>query len=170
MKRQLHFAHLEDGTCEIVGLPRFLAELLRQIPAAADPGPNRAARNRLFPRPIADPADPLARDWTDHVAPELRRLFRSATATVEEDLRGLEPQPDRHSARRPVYRLRFPSSHAEAWLNALNQARIVIAERIGFEAGDRDQAAQPPDPGRALALVQMDFYALLQEWLLEGIA
>lgn len=158
----------DEDTLEIAGIPAPLAEFLRQIPASARPGRSRAARRRLFSSPVSDPADPLAADWAEHVAPELEHLFRSATELVAGDLRSLRKErrpPDDPAS----YRLRIPRKHAEAWLSALNQARIVIGEKIRYREGDRLDPSRIDSDPRALQIAQMDFYALLQEWLLAGI-
>ena len=77
-----------NGTLEISEIDPFLAELLRQVPASGNPEAVPAAEQRLF----SPPADPekekeMCAEWKLYVEPELRRIFESATETVEGDLR-----------------------------------------------------------------------------------
>jgi hypothetical protein len=63
--------------------------------------------------------------------------------------------------------LRIPSKHADAWLSALNQARLVIAAKYNFtdrELGDHFRS--PIGSRRDLSLFQVNFYGFLQEFIL----
>jgi hypothetical protein len=65
-------------------------------------------------------------------------------------------------------RLLIPSDHVDAWLNCLNQARLIIVEENRFTEADMDHR-EPPDLStrRGLALLKVHFYAHLQEALVE---
>ena len=73
--------------------------------------------------------------------PELRRLFQSATETVAADLQQL------NGNEKPFANctLRIPTEHADAWLNALNQARLVIAAKNNFNEGELCDHYRSPD-------------------------
>ena len=58
--------------------------------------------------------------------PELRHLFLSARTTVKEDLEKLPDSTGR------LGRLVIPRAHGDAWLNALNQARLILATKFNF--------------------------------------
>ena len=63
----------------------------------------------------------------------------------------------------------IPRAHIDAWLNALNQARLVIVEENKF--GERElSGAEAPDLStrRGLSLLKVHFYAHLQELLVEA--
>ena len=146
---------------EISNLDPFLAELLRQIPSCANPEGQSEAEARLFSRPSAE--DELCAEWKSYVEPELRRLFRSATETVADDLAQLNG--NEKSLRNRA--LAIPLEHADAWLNALNQARLVIAAKYKFtdeELNDHDRS--PIGSRRDLGLFQINFYGFLQEFIL----
>ena len=153
----------EGDTLEISELDPFLAELLRQIPDSTKPDGAEAAHARLFCLP-ADPAEKeLCAEWKLYVEPELRRLFHSATETVLTDLQALNGQS------KPFANctLRIPTKNAEAWLNALNQARLVIASKYGFSEGELgDHYRSPIGSRRDLSLFQINFYGFLQEFIL----
>lgn len=145
-------------------LDPFLAELLRQIPESTRADGIEAAEARLFSRP-ADPQETeLCAEWKLYVEPELRRMFESATETVSGDLAQLNGQA------KPFANctLRIPTSHAEAWLSALNQARLVIASKYGFTDGELcDHYRSPIGSRRDLGLFQVNFYGFLQEFILQ---
>jgi hypothetical protein len=146
---------------QVSDLDPFLAELLRQIPASTNPQGEAEAEARLFTRPSAEKE--ICAEWKSYVEPELRRLFRSATETVAEDLAQLNG--NEKSLRNRT--LTIPFEHADAWLNALNQARLVIAAKYKFsdiELNDHDRS--PIGSRRDLSLFQVNFYGFLQEFIL----
>jgi hypothetical protein len=148
---------------EISELDPFLAELLRQIPASASPDGVPAAEQRLFSSPTKGKEKDLCAEWKQYVEPELRRLFQSATETVASDLEQLNGD-EKSLANRT---LRIPAKHADAWLSALNQARLVIAAKNDFtetELGDHFRS--PIGSRRDLSLFQINFYGFLQEFIL----
>ena len=146
---------------EISDLDPFLAELLRQIPASTDAEGASEAEERLFSRP-SDETE-LCSEWKAYVEPELRRLFRSATQTVAEDLAQLNGNEKSFKNRSVA----IPFEHADAWLNTLNQARLVIAVKYKFsdeELNDHDRS--PIGSRRDLGLFQVNFYGFIQEFIL----
>jgi hypothetical protein len=152
----------QDETLEIRELDPFLAELLRQIPESAQPKDSPAAEERLFSAPAAAEKD-LCAEWKLYVVPELRRLFQSTTETVRRDLEQLRctDKPFANCT------LRIPMAHADAWLSALNQARLAIAATYQFsdhELGDHNRS--PLGNRRDLSLFQVNFYGFLQEFIL----
>jgi hypothetical protein len=100
------------------------------------------------------------------VEPELRRLFRTATETVAADLEQLNGNEKPFANRK----LRIPTQHADAWLNALNQARLVIAAKYNFTDSELcDHYRSPIGSRRDLSLFQLNFYGFLQEFILREI-
>lgn len=148
---------------EISELDPFLAELLRQIPTSADPGGVRAAEQRLFSPPSNGKEAEFCAEWKTYVEPELRRLFETATQTVATDLEQLNGN-EKTLANRT---LRIPSKHSDAWLSALNQARLVIAAKNNFTENElNDHFRSPIGSRRDLSLFQVNFYGFLQEFIL----
>ncbi len=155
-----------DDQLEISELDPFLAELLRQIPASASPEGTPAAQNRLFSPPADSARRELCAEWKVYVEPELRRLFRTATETVAIDLEQLNGSEKPFANRK----LRIPTGHADAWLNALNQARLVIAAKCDFSESElSDHYRSPIGSRRDLSLFQINFYGFLQEFILREI-
>ncbi|HEX8280863.1 MAG TPA: DUF2017 family protein [Chthoniobacterales bacterium] len=151
-------------TLEISELDPFLAELLRQIPDSTTTTGQEAAEQRVFSPPADAKETELCQEWKLYVEPELRRLFRSATETVAADLKPLngKSKPFANCT------LRIPLRNAEAWLNALNQARLVIAAKNNFTEGELcDHYRSPIGSRRDLSLFQVNFYGFLQEFILQ---
>ena len=148
---------------EISEVDPFLAELLRQVPISASPDGVTAAEQRLFSPPTNGDETELCAEWKIYVEPELRRLFQSATETVATDLEQLNGNEKSFANRT----LRIPSKHADAWLSALNQARLVIAAKNNFTESElSDHFRSPIGSRRDLSLFQINFYGFLQEFIL----
>lgn len=151
---------------EISELDPFLAELLRQIPESTNTEGVDAAQQRIFSLPAAPAEAELCAEWKVYVEPELRRLFRSATETVAADLAQL------NGCTKPFANctLRIPLENADAWLNALNQARLAIAAKYNFTDGELcDHYRSPIGSRRDLGLFQVNFYGFLQEFILQEL-
>jgi Domain of unknown function (DUF2017) len=151
---------------EISELDPFLAELLRQIPASANREGAPAAEERIFSAPTNGSETEFRSEWRMYVEPELRRLFQTAAQTVAGDLEQLNGN-EKSLANRT---LRIPTKHADAWLNALNQARLVIAAKNNFtETELNDHLHSPIGSRRDLSLFQVNFYGFLQEFILREL-
>ena len=153
----------QGDSLEISELDPFLAELLRQIPESTNPEGAEAAEKRLFSAPAHSDLRDICAEWKVYVEPELRRLFSCATETVAADLQQL------NGSEKPFANctLRIPTAHAEAWLSALNQARLVIAAKYSFNEGELcDHYRSPIGSRRDLSLFQVNFYGFLQEFIL----
>jgi hypothetical protein len=152
----------QNEALEIRELDPFLAELLRQIPESAQPKDSPAAQERLFSSPAMPEEKVLCAEWKLYVVPELRRLFQSATETVRQDLQQL------HCTNKPFANctLRIPMAHADAWLSALNQARLAIAATYQFSDHELCDYRSPLGSRRDLSLFQVNFYGFLQELIL----
>lgn len=155
-----------DDGLEFSEIDPFLAELLRQIPESAQPNDSPAARARLFAAPIDESEPEFRQEWKQLIEPELERLFRSSSETVALDLKQLCGKE--RSFANGV--LRIPNDHADAWLNALNQARLALAAKYEFtetELGDGFRS--PIGSRRDLSLFQVNFYGFLQEVILREL-
>jgi hypothetical protein len=154
------------GAIEISELDPFLAELLRQIPASANPDGAPAAEQRLFSVPTTGKDAEICAEWKMYVEPELRRLFQSATETVAGDLEQLNGNEKTFANRT----LRIPTKHSDAWLSALNQARLAIAAKNNFTENElNDHFRSPIGSRRDLSLFQVNFYGFLQEFILREL-
>lgn len=150
---------LEDGGILFEGIDSLLFQMLTQIRTTAELDDPRVEA-RFYQTPSNDPsADSLREDWKAFVQPDLHSGFAASRETVDADLRRstLDPEGNRS--------LLIPRRHIDHWLSALNQARLALAEFHGFT--DAEMGRQPSefaDP-REYALLQVNIYGLMQEWL-----
>ena len=151
-----------DAVLEFGGIHPFFAGLLLELPRVA--AQQEHAERRLYPAPAASGEEVLCADWREVVRPELETLFASNRQLVEQDLAAWK-NPESGTP------LHVPRGHVDAWLNTLNQARLIIVEKNRFTEADLD-ASLPPDlvSRRGLALLKVHFYAHVQELMLEVIA
>ena len=156
----MEIRRLEDGTVVLARLDSFCCDLLHQIVSSAqidDP----AVHDRLFSSPTAGKEPQFDDEWVRYVEPELRDLFRSAADVVTADLGELSRKGVRGSRT-----VRIPGAHLEPWIHVLNQARLALAARHGFDEDDMQRLVPSGEDARGLALLQVHFYGLLIECFL----
>jgi hypothetical protein len=158
----MRFRRASADSWELREIHPLFASLLVDLPKVA--ARHKKAQARLYPDPTGGTGDAqLRRDWKEHVRPELERLFATSRDLVARDVEGLGHNGQGN-------KLVIPGDHLDAWLNALNQARLVIVEENRFSESDLDHR-EPPDLAtrRGLSLLKIHFYAHLQELLLEAV-
>lgn len=151
---------LDAKTIALEEIDAFTCELLRQIPANADPTNSDAALARLYPAPTAGQDAEADADWRELIEPELRELFLDAVTLVQEDLKAL---PEKGGT------LRLPVRHLDGWIHALNQARLALAARHGFSEKELEREIPLEGSERAFTLFKIHFYGLLQEFFLRQL-
>lgn len=157
----MKFRRHSADSWQLCDIHPLFGSLLEELPQAA--GRHKKARHRLYPDPSPGEEDKsLRRDWDDHVRPGLEQLFASSREIVQRDVSALGRNGQ-------AAQLVIPSGHLDAWLNALNQARLIIVEENNFTESDLDHR-EPPDltTRRGVALLKVHFYAHLQELLVEA--
>jgi hypothetical protein len=158
----MRIERINPKTVSIGPLDLLYCEFLHEIRIAADPGENDAARQRLFPSPTNGGLPELDKDWLEYVEPELNDWFASCLQVVERDLKGFPgDHPDPFSST-----LRIPFDHLDAWIHALNQARITLGIRYNFTEADMNEEIPIEGQERSLALFQEHFYGVLMECFL----
>ena len=181
------FRHDKEPSAVVFeGIEPFFLDVLRQLPGDADPGDHAAARARLFSEPMtgADDGDEFLEDWGEYVQPEIRDLFLSAREIVAGDLAslpasGLPPSPQGEQGDGELFdpmaflptehSLTIPANHMEAWLRVLNQARLVIASRCGFDdqSMERDRPFPPFTAPHEREMFKINFYDDIQQLLMQ---
>lgn len=157
----MEFFATAKGKMGLRHISPLLADLLREIPHCLKED-SELEEARLFPSPNSDPdEEQLREDWKAYVEPELHEWFLSARQVVEADLRSMKE-------REGGYMVEIPYKHAEAWMNAVNQARLVLAARYQFDERELRRAGPMPiQSERDYALLQMGLYEALLAWLVE---
>ena len=112
----------EEGALDLEEIPPFLFELLKAIPLRAASDDPRV-ESRFYPAPAID--ELLVEDWKSLVQPGLQESFLSAREIVLADLRCASAAGD-------GFAMDIPANHMDAWLSALNQARLAIAAENHF--------------------------------------
>jgi hypothetical protein len=156
---------LKESSIELMDIEPVEADLLREVPGICDSGAGDSrSEARMFSSPADSSQGQFLSDWAEYVQPELRYLFRSARNTVKEDLEHLSDCPGR------LARLVIPRAHSDAWLNALNQARLILASKYNF-SNEELSMHRPPKwfSRRDLILQQINFYAEIQERIIDAI-
>ncbi|XHR27026.1 MAG: DUF2017 family protein [Chthoniobacteraceae bacterium] len=138
-----------------------LVQLFLAIPRSTRPEDNPQVLDRLYPRPTETSEPELHEEWEQFVVPDLRETFEEATTVVEGDLKPL------HGGASGWV---IPREHMDAWLNALNQARLALAAKYAVTEEDMEVSAPyPVEDERGLAVAQIHVYGLLQECLIRYI-
>ena len=127
-----------DEVALLQTLPAQLAPVLEGGPTAsegADP-----VRDRLFPRAYLDPTEEKAEhNWQDMVHSDLVKEKAGALAVLAESLERVA-NADRDA------KLSLDRDETEAWLGALNDARLALGTTIGITEDHDPSSLDPADP------------------------
>ena len=134
-------------------------DTLKGVPMLIESADTRV-RDRLLPE-TCDSAD-AEEQWRRHAVPELERLFLSRAQLVRRDLAGLRLMPKSKNQL-----LLILDAHANAWLAALNAARLALYELNDLTA----ESMEPEAFGLALpkqqeAILRIHLLAEFQSVLL----
>ena len=152
---------LDNGTLSFEGIEAPLFEILQQITKAAESS-DPDVEARFYPMP-ADESDDVCQDWKAYIQPELYAEFQASREAVDADLRRGKKKAGGTSS------FVIPPPHMDHWLSALNQARLALAELHHFTEKDMSRAPGDPDDPREYALIQLNIYATMQEWLISTL-
>jgi len=138
------------------------AELLRQVSTLCNLTEDPKVEERLFSPPTDSSEVQFLDDWEEYIKPELHHLFVSARKLVEDDLAKLQGDNEEGG------RFFVPLAHGDAWLNTLNQARLILATRYDFSEVELSSSDLPKSfSRRELVLLQINFYATIQERIID---
>lgn len=161
----------EDGSVAIDGLFPLHVAALVEVPDLLEK-PEGAARDRLFPEPSDD--DDQRADWERLVRPELFALLASAREILLRDLRGLGPAEPLSGV--PRWSVTVPARHVNAWISALNAARLALGAEHGIESEEDLHPEIEEKEGRieldekTFAVLKIGALAVIQEMLiLDGL-
>jgi hypothetical protein len=152
----MQLARIDPQTVALTQLDPFICDLLQKIVPSASPGDHPAAHARIYSSPSAGAEPDLDADWQEFVEPDLREHFEASRSLVERDLATLEPARGGGEAS-----LNIPVAHLDSWISALNQARLILAERHSITEADMRRELTLGD-ARSFALFQIEFYGELQ--------
>ena len=112
------------------GLSATCVDTLKGVPMLIESNDDRV-RERLLPETCVEHGD--EQHWREHAVPELERLFASRAQLVRRDLAGM-----RKLGKSDSQLLLIPNSHVNAWLAALNAARLALFVLNDLEAKHLD--------------------------------
>ncbi|MHC4547701.1 MAG: DUF2017 family protein [Planctomycetota bacterium] len=138
------------------------ALMLLELPGLLAPDPSDEVKRRLFPHPSDD--ESIREDWERYVHPELWALLASAREIVTKDLGNLAA-----SSSGVGHRLEIPAGHVNAWISALNAARLALGAIHGIEDEVdlhtfEDEDDEEPDE-RRIAIAKIHLLGELQALL-----
>ncbi|MCX8493850.1 MAG: DUF2017 family protein [Chthoniobacterales bacterium] len=163
------FERSKNGNFRFSRIHPLLGELLQAV--AMDPWERYPeGSSRLLPSPCGsedlENLEDLRLDWQDHVQPGLRHHFDLERAVVSEDLACMTQR----KGKIPSWTLEIPTDHSDAWLTTLNALRLALAEEHRFTEEDlSEKTPSDLETERGLALMQVNFYAFIQECLLQAM-
>jgi hypothetical protein len=149
-----------DGALVVGRIPPLLDAVLRDLPSLLGAEQPDAAKRRLFPDQGGDPE--TVAEWRRTQHPELFALLADARSIVERDLASLTPG-------RLGSRLKIPAAHANAWIAALNAARLALGAVHEVTSEDMESESEPPLDERGWAILRIHLYAWLQATLIDAI-
>ncbi|HEX5138899.1 MAG TPA: DUF2017 family protein [Planctomycetota bacterium] len=161
-----------DGAVSIEGLFPLHLAALAEVPDLIDK-PEGDVRKRLFPEPSDDATQ--KGDWERLVRPELFALLASAREILLRDLKGVGPAEPLGGV--PRWNVMVPAQHVNAWISALNAARLALGAEHGVESEeDLHPKLEANEEGRievderTLAVIKIGALADLQALLiLDGL-
>jgi hypothetical protein len=153
---------LGEKHIRISGIPPVLAAMLRELPEILELRDSPDARARLFPNPTPDD-DKVNNEWQQLAGPELRHLFVFAGETVARDLTALEVDGDDPEA----HQVTFPVEHVTAWMSALNQARLILAEVHKLDETDMNRTDFDPESPKHRAALRIHLLGYLLHLFVE---
>ena len=158
----LRVERLDEKHIRISGLTAMLTVMLRELPEILELRDSPDAHTRLFPDPTAGD-EKINKEWQQMVTPELRHLFVSADEIVTRDLTALvidEREPELHE-------VTFPVEHVNAWMSALNQTRLILAEVHKINEEDMDRQDFDPQNPKHLAALRIHLLGYLLHLFVE---
>lgn len=161
----MNFHQQENGDLEISEIDPLLTFLMIEGIRQEEEEWDCIAESFLA-TPLAEDAV-FSQDWKEYVQPGLLSLFKSCHAHVLIDLERMK-QEQLCSSKDALAKLLIPKIHREAWLRILNVARLSLAAR--YRLCDEEISGETaPDlkTERGKALLQLQFFSLLQQVLVE---
>ncbi len=140
----------------ISGIHPVLLDCLHALPEILEQRDSPAARQRLLPHPTTTDATANA-EWQLAVAPELRHAFVAAGDTVTRDLTGVTADGQ----------LTFVAEHLNAWMSALNEARLILGEIFHITDADMESADFDVKTAKGLAIFRIHVLGWLLQLLVD---
>lgn len=142
----------------ISGIDPFLGACLAQLPQILEQRDLPAAHTRLFPDPT-DSDITTNESWQELISPDLHYLFASTGETVARDLTAMQLE----SPNSESLVIEFPVEHTAAWINAINQARVILGAVHDVTEEDLTTEIEALRTAKDHALLTIDLLGYLLE-------
>jgi hypothetical protein len=153
---------LDEKRILISGIPSVLAAMLRELPEILELRDSPDARTRLYPDPTHG-NNKINQEWHQMAGPELRHLFVSAEETVTRDLTALAADKKNGDA----WQVAFPIEHVRAWMNALNQARLILGAVHKIDDAEMNRTDFDPQSAKDMAALRIHLLGYLLHLFVE---
>ncbi len=161
---RLRLVVTERGHFAFEGISVLFVLMLQEVPAILEDRHSPAPRERLFPAPTESDAD-WNESWQHLVTPELEALFHSAGETMARDMAAMSPQDKEATS----YRVEISPAHVNAWISALNQARLILGARFNLTEEDlNDDTRVNLRDRRRVAAMKIRFLGIFLELLVQA--
>lgn len=156
-----------DGSYRITGIPFGLALWLVELPGLIGQDLPPEVRARLYPPPGSD--EQMQVEWERLMVPELFALLASSRDVVLKDLAPLRSRLRKAEELFEDGELTIAPEHVNAWISALNAARLALGAQFEVTAEDMAEGREPVKfDAREAAIAKIDVYAWMQGTLIHG--
>jgi len=193
-----HLTRMSDGSLRFTELAPWFVGVIVQLPDLLDSNQPEEVSRRLYPDPSS--SEEIQKEWDKYVRPELFALVASAREIVLKDIGNLRIEageasvldgiemPDGMdemdvdeddveialSGALAMGRLDIPVAHVQAWISALNIARLTLSTRFTVaddDMGDLDPEEEEDDEvlfsPKRIAVAQIHLLGFLQQMMIE---
>jgi hypothetical protein len=153
---------VDEKNIRISGIDPLLAVCLQELPQILELRDKPSVHPRLFPSPTINDAA-ANREWQESIEPDLRHLFVSAGEIVARDLTRMKSNPQNPDLRS----ITLPAEHLAAWMSALNQARLILAELFHIDEIDMNIPYEALGRDKGVAVIRIDLFGTLLDRLVQ---
>jgi hypothetical protein len=158
----------DDGGLRLDDLAPWFVSVLLEIPDLLEPDQPDEVLKRLYPEPSDDKGQ--IEEWEKFVHPDLFALIASAREIVMKDLASLVPADTESPL--GTWEMRVPAEHVNAWISALNAARLALGAANSIEEEDMndDDMSEESWDDKRMAVAKIHLLGWLQQMIIEDIS
>ncbi len=138
----------EDAVC-ISGIDTATLALLREVPSILHYRSHPNVSKRMFPD-VKPGDEQVTKEFHEAMDPDLEYLFASAEEILIQDVAKVREGT-----------IKIPGTHVDAWMSALNQTRLILAELHDIDVGDMGRGEFDPDEKKDLAVLKIHFFGYI---------
>lgn len=171
----------EKGTWRLSEIQEIQLDFMRMAADDAALGDFPEGRKRMYPPPLAAKEafqdEEFIGDWKEYVSSDLEMQFASDVGTFLSDLDEARMTGISEDSGEKMFMVDVPIEHGSAWFSTFNQARLMLDQKHrlhpdeGFTDEDllREMPSMDDSPARIFVLMRYEFYAWIQEWLVQHV-